>query len=167
MFPWSKLGMAAACAIMTLPLATHAAEPIAVLNGEPVATVHAVGSQIYECVRDSSGTLTWRFREPIATLLTDDGRTVRRHFAGPAWEMSDGSAVTAKVAGRSPGASPNDIPLLKLDVTARYGAGQLSGISAIQRLNTRGGVAEGPCPAAGALLSVPYSADYTFFRRGG
>ena len=43
-----------------------------------------------------------RFREPIATLLAD-GKTVGRHYAGPNWEHSDGSAVAAKVAGNVPG----------------------------------------------------------------
>ena len=33
-------------------------------------------------------------------------------------------------------------------------------------MNTKGGVAEGPCDAAGALLSVPYSAEYAFLKKG-
>ena len=57
-----------------------------------VATVHAVGAQVYECKADASGKLVWQFREPIATLL-DDGKTVGRHYAGPHWEMADGSTV--------------------------------------------------------------------------
>jgi hypothetical protein len=56
-----------------------------------------------------------------------------------------------------------DIPL----VTSQRGTGQLSGVTTIQRLNTKGGVAEGPCVRAGGLLSVPYSADYTFFKKKG
>jgi hypothetical protein len=161
-----SLGLAALCTAAALPAAAQSPDPLAVAGGTLVATVHAEGAQVYECAAGSSGKLAWRFREPVATLLID-GKTVGRHYAGPSWEMADGSTVTAKVAGHSPGASPHDIPLLKLDVTERRGPGQLSAISAIQRLNTRGGVAEGTCPAAGAFLSVPYSADYAFFRTGG
>jgi hypothetical protein len=49
---------------------------------------------------------------------------------------------------------------------AHRGAGQLTGVTTIQRLNTKGGVVEGSCEAAGTFLSVPYSADYTFLKKG-
>jgi hypothetical protein len=148
-------------AILVLETA-HAQIPdtIAVL-GVPVATVHAEGAQIYECKADASGKLAWVFREPIATLLTN-GKTIGRHYAGPTWELADGSTVTGKVAGLAPSATPKDIPLLKLEVISRRGTGQLMKVMAIQRLNTKGGVADGVCSAAGAFLSVPYSADYAF-----
>ena len=42
--------------------------------------------------------------------------------------------------------------------------GRLADVTTVQRLDTKGGVAEGRCPSAGALLSVPYSADYVFWR---
>jgi hypothetical protein len=135
--------------------------------GENLVTItHAVGAQVYECKADTAGRLSWQFREPIATLFID-GKTVGRHYAGPHWEMLDGSIVSAKVAGRAPAASPTDIPLLKLEVVKRHGEGQLTEITTIQRINTRGGVAEGPCAKAGEFLSVPYTADYTFYRKRG
>jgi hypothetical protein len=129
-----------------------------------VATIHAQGAQIYDCKADTAGRLVWQFREPVATLLFD-GTTVGRHYAGPNWELSDGSAVVAKAAGRAPGASATDIPLLKLEVVSRRGSGQLSDVTTIQRLNTKGGVAVGDCAQTGALLSVPYSADYAFYKK--
>jgi hypothetical protein len=131
-----------------------------------VTTIHAEGAQIYECKADSAGKTVWQFREPVATLLID-GETVGRHYAGPSWELVDGSKVVGKVAGLAPGATAKDIPLLKLDATSQGGAGKLAGITTIQRLNTKGGTAEGPCDAAGTFMSVPYSADYTFFKKGG
>jgi hypothetical protein len=131
----------------------------------PVATVHAVGSQVYECKADpAAGTLTWQFREPIATLFIS-GQTVGRHYAGPHWELIDGSTVQGKVAARAPAASNGDIPLLKLGVSGRRGEGRLSDVSTIQRINTKGGVATGACTEAGAFLSVPYTSDYTFLRK--
>jgi hypothetical protein len=154
-------------AVLVVPLSIARAEvpdAVAAPGQTLVATVHAEGAQVYECKADAAGKLAWQFREPIATLLVD-GKTVGRHYAGPNWEMADGSAVVGKVAGRAPGATPRDIPLLKLEVVAQRGQGQLGGVSTVQRLNTRGGVAEGPCSQAGSLLSVPYSADYVFYRK--
>jgi hypothetical protein len=139
-------------------------EAIAAPGQKLVLTLHAEGAQLYECKADASGKLAWQFREPIATLLAE-GKTVGRHYAGPNWDLADGSGVSAKVAGRAPGASAQDIPLLKLEVTAERGAGQLAGITTIQRLNTKGGVAEGPCETAGGFHIVPYTADYAFLKK--
>jgi hypothetical protein len=154
-------------ACLIVPISTASAQvpdEIAAPGHSLVATIHAEGAQLYECKADAAGKLTWQFREPIATLLAE-GKTVGRHYAGPNWDLADGSGVTAKAAGRAPGASTKDIPLLKLEVTARRGAGQLSNVAIIQRLNTKGGVSEGACATAGAFLSVPYSADYAFFKK--
>ena len=68
---------------------------------------------------------------------------------------------------RAASATAQDIPLLKLEVTSQRGSGQLSGVTTVQRLNTKGGVAEGPCAGAGAFINVPYSADYAFYRKSG
>jgi hypothetical protein len=154
-----------ACLILPLSVAAGAEIPdaIAAPSQTLALTVHAEGAQVYECKADASGKLAWQFREPIATLIAD-GKTVGRHYAGPTWELADGSAVVGKVAGRAPGATAKDIPLLKLEVMQKKGSGQLSGIATIQRLDTKGGVADAPCARAGALLSVPYSADYAFYR---
>jgi hypothetical protein len=139
--------------------------PIAVPGETVVATFHAEGAQIYDCKADASGKLAWHFREPIATLLRD-GATVGRHYAGPNWEASDGSAVTGKAVANVPGSTPSDIPLLKLDVIARRGSGILSGVTTVQRINTHGGAVNGVCDKPGSYYSVPYSADYVFLRKG-
>ena len=130
-----------------------------------VLTVHAEGAQVYECKAGADGKLNWAFREPIATLLAD-GKTVGRHYAGPNWEHSDGSAVVGKAAGSAPGATPNDIPWLKLEVASRRGSGILSGVTTVQRIHTQGGKLEGACDTAGTFKSAPYSADYVFLRKG-
>lgn len=152
-------------AVLILPVSASAEVPGAIAApGEAlVATFHAQGAQVYECTADAAGKLVWQFREPIATLLVD-GKTVGRHYAGPSWELADGSAVVGKVAGRAAGATPKDIPLLKLEVVSQRG-GSLADVTTIQRLNSKGGVADGPCEPAGAFLSVPYSADYAFYRK--
>jgi hypothetical protein len=130
-----------------------------------VLSVHAEGAQVYECKAGTDGKLSWLFREPIATLMAD-GKTVGRHYAGPNWENVDGSAVTGKTAGSAPGATPNDIAWLKLDVIAHRGSGVLSGVTTVQRINTMGGQLTGACDKVGATKSAPYSADYVFLRKG-
>ena len=111
------------------------------------------------------GKLAWAFREPIATLLVD-GKTVGRHYAGPNWEHIDSSAVVGKAAGNAPGATPNDIPWLKLDRDLRarhrrplrrhHGAADQHG----------GRQARGRVRQARHLRNAPYSADYVFLRKG-
>src|SRR6266699_559213 len=152
---------------MTAPSAARAEVPAAIAApGETaVATWHAEGAQVYECKAAAEGKLAWAFREPIATLLLD-GKTVGRHYAGPSWEHADGSAVVGKVAGNAPGATPKDIPWLKLDVVASRGSGALSGVTTVQRINTAGGRLDGTCEKAGTFSSAPYAADYVFLRKG-
>lgn len=130
-----------------------------------VLNVHAEGAQVYECKAGPDGKPAWAFREPIATLLVD-GKTVGRHYAGPNWELSDGSAVAGKVAGSAPGATANDIAWLKLDVASHRGSGALTAATTVQRINTRGGKLDGACDQPGAFRSAPYSADYVFLRKG-
>jgi Protein of unknown function (DUF3455) len=130
-----------------------------------VLSVHAEGAQIYECKAGADGKPGWAFREPIATLLVD-GKTVGRHYAGPNWEHSDGSAVAGKSAASVPGAAADDIPWLKLDVISQRGSGILTGVTTVQRINTKGGKLDGPCDGVGTFRNVPYSADYVFLRKG-
>ena len=155
--------------LMGLSPAVHAAEPlpaaVAVTGETTVVTLHAEGAQVYECKAGSDGKLAWAFREPIATLF-ESGKTVGRHYAGPNWEHADGSAVTGKAVGNAPGATANNIPLLKLEVVARRGSGVLADISTVQRINTVGGKLDGACDKAGTYRCIPYSADYVFLRKG-
>ncbi len=164
-----RIPSAVAClAFLSVPVVAQDQVPAAIAApGEAVvATMHAEGAQIYDCKANDGGKLVWQFREPVATLLVD-GRTVGRHYAGPSWELTDGSVVVGKVSGRAPGATAKDIPLLKLEATSHRGTGKLAGVTTIQRLNTKGGVADGPCERANTFLSVPYSADYAFLKKGG
>ena len=151
-------------------LASAAAEtPLPDAIAAPGATIvlstHAEGAQVYECKPGTDGKMAWAFREPIATLIVD-GKTIGRHYAGPTWEDSDGSAVVGKVIGNAPGAAPNDIPWLKLNVISQRGNGVLTGVTTVQRINTKGGKLDGACDKAGTFTSAPYSADYVFLRKG-
>ena len=134
-------------------------------NGETVVLqAHAEGAQIYECKpAQSGGQLTWQFREPVAALFRD-GKTVGLHYAGPKWEIGD-SLIAAKVSASVPSPSGKDIPWLKLKVTTEADAGPLLDVTALQRINTAGGVLEGACEKAGELRPMAYGADYVFLRK--
>jgi Protein of unknown function (DUF3455) len=162
----ARLGLiTAAAAWATGALAQQQVPGALVAPGQTIlAAYHAEGAQIYECTPAADGKLGWIFREPIATLLLN-GKTAGRHYAGPTWELADGGAVVGKASANAPGATANDIPWLKLDVVDRRGNGLLERSSTVQRLNTRGGVLQGPCEQAGSFRSVAYSADYTFLTK--
>lgn len=158
------LASAIASVILAAASPASAQTPAAIAaNGTVVTTLHGEGAQIYECKVDASGKLVWVFREPIATLLSE-GKTVGRHYAGPNWEYSDGSAITGKPSASAPGTTAYDIPWLRLDVAAHRGTGVFGPITTVQRINTHGGVLTGSCEKAGAFFSAPYSADYVFLK---
>lgn len=157
--------MALAGAALAAEAQPSAPANTAAATGETVLlSVHAEGAQVYECKADAAGKLGWRFREPIATLLVE-GKTVGRHYAGPRWELADGSAVAGKLESKADGATPSDIPWLTLSVVAHAGQGVLTDATTIRRINTHGGVLAGDCAEAGAFRSAPYSADYIFSRK--
>ncbi|MEY9111114.1 hypothetical protein ABH999_007310 [Bradyrhizobium yuanmingense] len=84
-------------------------------------------------------------------------RPCRSHYAGPNWELADGSAVTGKAAGNAPGATAADIPWLKLDVTSHRGSGALTPVTTVQRINTHGGKLDVPAtrPASSGARPTP------------
>ncbi|MBR0709565.1 DUF3455 domain-containing protein [Bradyrhizobium liaoningense] len=155
--------------LLTVMAGPAAADPLPEAIAAPgetvVLSVHAEGAQVYECKATADGKLAWAFREPVATLLSE-GKTVGRHYAGPNWELADGSAVVGKAIGNAPGATPTDIPWLKLEVASRRGSGTLTPVTTVQRINTHGGKLEGACDKAGEFKSAPYSADYVFLKKG-
>lgn len=74
--------------------------------------------------------------------------------------------MVGKSVASVPGATPDDIPWLKLEVISQRGSGVLAGVTTVQRINTKGGKLDGPCDGAGTFRNVPYSADYVFLRKG-
>jgi len=127
--------------------------------------VHAKGDQIYTCKADGSQ-FAWALKAPDATLFNKDGKPFGKHFAGPAWEASDGSRVTGKAVANAPSPDRDSIPWLLVNIVSHDGNGVLSRATSIQRLNTKGGKAPASgCDAAhaGQELRVPYTADYLFY----
>ena len=151
---------------MSAKAQTPLPDAIAAPGETVVLTVHAEGAQVYECKAGADGKLAWAFREPIASLLVD-GKTIGRHYAGPTWELHDGSSVVGEVVARDPGPDPAAIPWLLLKAKSTSGTGKLSRTQSILRVHTAGGVAPtSPCTEALAhtLVRVPYTATYYFYR---
>lgn len=127
----------------------------------------ATGVQIYECSLKPDSSYEWTFKAPEAALADRSGRSLGKHYAGPTWESSDGSAVVGEVKARDPGPVTSAIPWLLLVAKANTGRGTFAETKSIQRVATAGG----PAPAeacTGANLKqvarVPYTAAYYFYR---
>lgn len=164
-----------ACAsqpMMSSPTYSQAALPDAVKvpTGHRVAleTV-GVGQITYEC-RDKAGapgTQEWVFVSPDALLLTRSGAMLGKYYGPPAtWESQDGSKVSGAQLAVSP-AMAGSIPLQLVKANPAMGSGVMTGVSYIQRVNTKGGVAPAlPCGAdtKGRKEIVKYEADYIFYK---
>lgn len=127
------------------------------------------GELTYECraKADNASMFEWVFVGPDAKLADAKSKAAMgKYYAGPTWEASDGSKITGKQVAVAP-ASTGNIPfqLVKTDP----GSGAMKGVTYIQRVNTKGGVAPSqPCDKAmtGKKMTVPYSADYVFYKAG-
>ncbi len=145
-------------------------DAVKVPAGHRVALETAASGDItYECrpKKDMAGQFEWVFVGPAAGMRDRQGARVGKYFGPPAtWESDDGSKVTgAQVAVASTGAA--DIPLQLVKANPATGSGVMQGVTYIQRVNTRGGVAPVlPCTSAstGHTQRVAYAADYVFWR---
>jgi hypothetical protein len=123
---------------------------------------YAEGVQVYSW----NGT-SWVFQRPEAKLYATRWTrfVIGTHYAGPTWEIIDGSHVVGAVLERcTPDA--NAIPWLLLQGVDSDGPGILDGVSYIQRVNTEGGLAPSqPGSFVGEEARIPYTADYLFYRQ--
>ncbi len=127
--------------------------------------VEAQGVQIYACGKASDG-YHWLFKAPDAALFDTTGRQVGTHFAGPTWQMADGSKIVGEVVGQAPAPDPHAIAWLLLRVKSHDGSGILSEAGWVRRVDTQAGVAPAtPCDAAQALpeARMRYTARYLFY----
>jgi hypothetical protein len=99
-------------------------------------------------------------------LFDSAGNKIGKHYAGPTWELNDGSKVAGRVVARADAPDHTAIPWLLLDATLNAGTGRLAGVSSIQRVDTTGGTPPSqPCNLehANAEVKVPYAATYFFY----
>lgn len=130
-------------------------------------TTTGVGEITYECrdKKDAAGQHEWVFVAPVATLYSADRKVVGKYYAGPTWEANDGSKVTGKQLAVAP-ARADSIPLQLVKADPAMGAGAMTPVSYIQRINTKGGIAPAmacDAMAKGKRLQVAYEADYLFY----
>jgi hypothetical protein len=127
-----------------------------------------VGEISYQCQakQGAAGTYEWVFGGPKASLASRDGATVGSYYGPPAtWESMDGSKLTGTQVAVAPAGSGN-IPYQLVKANPAMGKGAMTGVTYIQRVATRGGVAPMlPCTAAtaGGVEIVKYQADYIFW----
>ena len=128
-----------------------------------------VGEITYECRAKAAaaGEFEWAFVGPKAVLNDRSGKTVGSYYGPPAtWQAADGSKITGAQLAVAP-ASAGNIPLQLVKANPATGAGAMMGISHIQRVATKGGVAPAmTCAAAnmGQKQEVSYQADYIFYK---
>ena len=127
------------------------------------------GDITYEC-RDkanSPGMTEWVFVGPNAVLSDRGGRPVGKYYGPPAtWEAMDGSKVTATQLAVAPAGAGN-LPYQLVKANPAMGSGAMSGVTYIQRVALRGGVAPVlACTPAGKGMkeTVKYQADYIFWK---
>ena len=154
------------------PMFSQAALPDAVKvpAGHAVAMeAVGVGDITYECRAKAAaaGEFEWVFVGPKAVLNDRSGKRVGSYFGPPAtWQAADGSNITGVQLAVAPAAAGNS-PLQLLKANPALGAGAMMGVSHIQRVATKGGVAPAmPCAAAsiGQRQVVAYQADYIFWK---
>ena len=124
-----------------------------------VGKYQATGVQTYSCANNA-----WKGLEPAATLVDKDGKPIILHSRGPIWVSTvDGSAVEAAPVDGAKNDVKGAVPELLLKTKAVRGEGLFGKVTYVQRLATEGGVAPSGGCKAGAQVSVPYKALYTFF----
>jgi hypothetical protein len=148
---------------------TDLPDSIKVPAGHKVALeTTGVGEITYEC-RDkanAAGQTEWTFVGPKAVLNDRSGKQVGTYFGPPAtWQAKDGSKITGTQLAVAPSSAGN-LPYQLVKANPAEGKGAMSGVSYIQRVALKGGVAPSTaCTAAnkGEQEMVKYQADYIFW----
>lgn len=164
-----------ACLVATAAFAQSdpaaAPEPVQAPEGNRIAMdTWGIGEITYECreKKDAMGQFEWAFVAPVATLYDLRKKTVGKYYAGPTWESNDGSKVTGKQVAVAPSTNAKSIPLQLVKAEPAMGNGAMTGVTFIQRLDTKAGVAPATtCDASaeGKQEKVAYEARYVFYRQ--
>jgi len=176
--------MALALRFLTVPtmlaLAAHAAvsEPNGIAGAmrpppgeQPAFVLTARGAQVYECKPDPSdpNVFRWTFTRPDA-LLYDGTTELARHVSSNQWESStERGSITGFLAAIQD-AGRGNLPWARYRTAPADAAGMFASVSTILRVNTSGGIAPAAgCDAlhTGESTSVPFSADFYFYKAGG
>jgi Protein of unknown function (DUF3455) len=123
------------------------------------------GVQVYDCEK-AGDAYHWVFKAPDAALFDATGRQIGTHFAGPSWQLADGSKIVGEVVAQATAPEPHAIAWLLLRVKSHAGNGGLSGIDLVRRVDTHGGTPPAAsCDATQAQTEarMRYTASYLFY----
>jgi hypothetical protein len=137
---------------------------------QAVLQAHSIGRLVYECqaVKRSPYEYEWLSRNPDIDLTDARGESIKhKSGARASWSHHDGSTAMSREFVEVANGSHN-LPLQTYKVEPAAAApGALHNISYVQRLRTVGGwMTVVPCTSAqlGMRVTVPYEADYVFWR---
>ena len=125
-----------------------------------ILSTHAEGAQVYLCDPAKGG---WILKAPDAVLFDEKGGQIGKHYAGPSWELGDGSLVTGEAVAKDAGPDSTAVPWLLLKVKTNSGKGLLAKAGLVQRIETKAGLAPKTDCKAGEEARSAYSATYRFF----
>ena len=136
---------------------------------QAVLQARSNGTLVYECqaIKRAPFEYQWLVRNPDIDL-TDSRGDIIKHKPGAraSWAHRDGSAAQSREFVEMANGSHN-LPLQTYKAELAAAPGALHNISYVQRLRTVGGwVSLVPCTSVqlGMRLTVPYEADYVFWR---
>lgn len=138
-------------------------------GNQAVLEAQGKGNLLYECqaIRRAPHEYAWLLRSTGLTLSDSYGHAIV-YYPGlqSRWVHSDGSQVLAREFVEVSRDSQN-LPLQRAKAVPSGIPGALKDISYVQNLRTQGGIVTSKPCTAGALgmrVSVPYEADYVFWR---
>lgn len=150
----------------TKSASTTPANLVPTANELRVLRMPAEGVQIYHCKVVDGKPAAWAFVSPEADLFDESGARVGKHYAGPTWDLNDGSKIVGTVKERANSTTPGAIPWLLLSAKSTGSAGKLEKVVSLQRVNTVGGAV----PATGCTASemgkrtrVNYKAEHIYY----
>jgi hypothetical protein len=150
------------CGLAAVPALADVAVPAALAvptDMQLVLSTHAEGAQVYTC----SPAAAWTLKAPDAVLFDEKGGPIGKHYAGPSWELSDGSLITGEAVAKDAGPDAGAVAWLLLKVKTNNGKGLLAKAGMVQRIETRGGLAPKEACKPGDETRSAYSATYRFF----
>src|SRR5215471_20885661 len=105
----SLVGLLEACAMQKMGTVPMVPDNLRVPPNERLGPeARAVGAQIYDCKpMGNPARFEWVFRAPEAELFDTSGKKIGKHYAGPTWELSDGSKMIGEVRARDDGPDVN------------------------------------------------------------
>ena len=138
-------------------------------GNKAVLEARGKGNLLYECqaVKRAPFEYAWLLQNTSLQLEDSYGRTIVYYPGARArWVHSDGSQVLARKLAEYPGDRQN-LPLQRANAESLSVPGALENISYVQNLRTFGGIVTATACTSSGLgmrVSVPYEADYVFWR---